>query len=40
MTRFHLARRALTGIVIGEPDLAAALGDGTVTIEGDPRVVG
>jgi alkyl sulfatase BDS1-like metallo-beta-lactamase superfamily hydrolase len=34
-TTFTLTRRALIGLVIGELDLAAALGDGTVVIDGD-----
>jgi alkyl sulfatase BDS1-like metallo-beta-lactamase superfamily hydrolase len=41
---FTLTRRALIGLVTGQLDLAAALGDGTVQIDGDPgalvRLVG
>lgn len=39
VTRFTLSRRALIGIVTGQVDLAAALGDGTVTVDGDPSVM-
>lgn len=40
VTVFTLARRALIGLVTGSLDLQAALGDGTVTVEGDPTVLG
>jgi alkyl sulfatase BDS1-like metallo-beta-lactamase superfamily hydrolase len=36
VTRFTLSRRALIGVVTGQVDLATALADGTVTIDGDP----
>ena len=39
-TTFMLTRSALIGLVTGTLDLAAALGDGTVTVEGDPAVLG
>jgi alkyl sulfatase BDS1-like metallo-beta-lactamase superfamily hydrolase len=39
VTRFTLSRRSLIGVVTGELDLAAALGDGTVTIDGDPSAM-
>ncbi|TVR26421.1 MAG: MBL fold metallo-hydrolase [Ilumatobacter sp.] len=39
ITRFTLSRRSLIGVVIGQVDLAAALGDGTVTIDGDPSAM-
>ena len=38
-TTFTLTRSALIGLVTGTLDLAAALGDGTVTVEGDPAVL-
>jgi alkyl sulfatase BDS1-like metallo-beta-lactamase superfamily hydrolase len=39
VTRFTLTRRALIGVVTGQIDLAAAVGDGTVTIDGDPSAM-
>lgn len=39
VTRFTLSRRSLIGVVTGQVDLTAAIGDGTVTIEGDPSVM-
>jgi alkyl sulfatase BDS1-like metallo-beta-lactamase superfamily hydrolase len=39
VTRFHLTCRDLIGIVTGQLDLAAALREGTVTVEGDPGVM-
>ena len=36
----HLTRLALIGLVTGPLDLAAALGDGTVAVDGDPPVLG
>jgi alkyl sulfatase BDS1-like metallo-beta-lactamase superfamily hydrolase len=35
-TRFTLSRRALIALVIGELDMATALADGTVEVDGDP----
>ena len=35
-----MTRPALIGLVTGTLDLAAALGDGTVTVDGDPAVLG
>ncbi len=40
VTVFTLSRLALIGLVTGTLDLAAALADGTVTVEGDPGVLG
>ncbi|MCU0308579.1 MAG: MBL fold metallo-hydrolase [Thermoleophilia bacterium] len=40
VTVFTLTRRALIGLVTGRLDLPAALGDGTVAVEGDPAVLG
>jgi len=39
VTRFTLSRRALIGVVTGQVDLATALADGTVTIDGDPAAM-
>jgi alkyl sulfatase BDS1-like metallo-beta-lactamase superfamily hydrolase len=39
VTRFTLSRRSLIDVITGEVDLAAALGDGTVTIDGDPSAM-
>ncbi len=36
VTTFTLARRTLIGVVTGQVDLATALDDGSVTIDGDP----
>lgn len=38
-TTFTLTRGALIGLVTGALDLQAALGDGTVAVEGDPSVL-
>jgi alkyl sulfatase BDS1-like metallo-beta-lactamase superfamily hydrolase len=38
-TRFTLTRRSLIGLVIGELDLTAAIGDGTVEVDGDPAAM-
>jgi alkyl sulfatase BDS1-like metallo-beta-lactamase superfamily hydrolase len=38
-TTFALSRRSLIGLVTGQLDLAAALGDGTVTIDGDAAAI-
>ena len=40
VTTFTLARRTLIGLVTGMLDLAAALGDGSVTVDGDPAELG
>jgi len=40
VTTFTLTRIALIGLVTGTLDITAAVGDGTVTIEGDPTVLG
>ena len=37
---FTLERRALIGLVTGTLDLAEAMGDGTVAVDGDPSVLG
>ncbi len=39
-TTFRLSRRALIGLVTGLLDLATALGDGTVVVDGDPADLG
>jgi len=39
-TTFTLERRALIGLVTGTLDLAEAMGDGTVAVDGDPSVLG
>ena len=39
-TTFELSRRALIGLVTGLVDLATALGDGTVVVDGDPADLG
>jgi alkyl sulfatase BDS1-like metallo-beta-lactamase superfamily hydrolase len=39
VTTFTLTRHALIGVVTGLVDLAAALADGTVTIDGDPAAM-
>jgi alkyl sulfatase BDS1-like metallo-beta-lactamase superfamily hydrolase len=39
VTTFTLARRSMIGLVIGQLDLASALGDGTVVIDGDPSAL-
>lgn len=39
ITRFTLTRRSLIGVVTGQLDLAAALGDGTITVDGDPSAM-
>lgn len=38
-TTFTLARRSLIGLVVGAIDLADALGDGSVQVDGDPTVL-
>jgi alkyl sulfatase BDS1-like metallo-beta-lactamase superfamily hydrolase len=38
-TRFTLTRRSLVALVIGELDLATALADGTVEVDGDPAAM-
>lgn len=38
-TTFTLSRRVLIGLVVGAVDLAAALGEGTVKVDGDPTVL-
>ena len=40
VTTFTLERRTLIGLVTGMLDLAAALGDGRVTVDGDPAELG
>jgi len=40
VTTFRLTRLALIGAVTGSIDLLAALADGTVTVDGDPAVLG
>ena len=40
VTVFGLTRLALIGVVTGTLDLGAAMADGTVTIDGDPTVLG
>jgi linear primary-alkylsulfatase len=40
VTAFTLSRRTLIGLVTGTVDLPAALGDGSVTVDGDPSVLG
>ncbi|MBL8775199.1 MAG: MBL fold metallo-hydrolase [Acidimicrobiales bacterium] len=40
VTTFTLARVALIGLVTGTLDLAGAIADGTVTVDGDPGVLG
>jgi alkyl sulfatase BDS1-like metallo-beta-lactamase superfamily hydrolase len=39
VTRFTLTRRDLIGLVTGQLDLAAAMADGSVTIDGDPTAM-
>jgi len=39
VTTFTLARLALIGLVTGQLDLSAAIGDGTVAVDGDPHVL-
>lgn len=39
VTLFTLTRRTLIGLVTGAVDLAAALGDGSVAVDGDPSVL-
>jgi alkyl sulfatase BDS1-like metallo-beta-lactamase superfamily hydrolase len=39
VTRFALSRRSLIGVVTGQLDLTAAIGDGTVAIDGDPSAM-
>ncbi len=39
VTTFTLTRRSLIGLVTGTLDIASALGDGTVTVDGDPAVL-
>ena len=39
VTAFTLTRHALIGLVTGELDLVASLGDGTVAVTGDPGVL-
>ena len=39
VTRFTLTRHTLIGVVTGQLDLTAALGDGTVTVDGDPTTM-
>ncbi len=39
-TTFTLSRAALIGLVTGTLDLPTALADGTVTVDGDPQVLG
>ncbi len=36
---FTLTRRSLIGLITGSLDLGAAMGDGTVTVDGDPAVL-
>jgi alkyl sulfatase BDS1-like metallo-beta-lactamase superfamily hydrolase len=38
-TRFTLTRRSLIALVIGELDMATALADGTVEVDGDPAAM-
>jgi alkyl sulfatase BDS1-like metallo-beta-lactamase superfamily hydrolase len=38
-TRFILSRRSLIALVIGEIDMATALADGTVEVDGDPAAM-
>ena len=40
VTTFTLTRRSLIGLITGSLDLGAALGDGTVGVDGDPEVLG
>jgi alkyl sulfatase BDS1-like metallo-beta-lactamase superfamily hydrolase len=40
VTTFSLTRHTLIGLITGSTDLAAALGDATVSVEGDPAVLG
>ena len=40
VTTFALTRRSLIALVTGELDLAAARGDGTVRVKGNPSVLG
>jgi len=39
-TTISLTRRSMVGLVTGSLDLTAALGDGTVEVDGDPGVLG
>jgi alkyl sulfatase BDS1-like metallo-beta-lactamase superfamily hydrolase len=39
VTTLTLARRALIGVIIGRLELASAVGDGTITIDGDPAAI-
>lgn len=39
VTRFTLSRRALIGVVTGQVDLATAIADGSVTINGNPAAM-
>ena len=39
VTTFTLSRLALIGLVTGQLDLSAAIGDGTVAVDGDPHVL-
>ena len=39
-TTFSLTRPTLIGLVTGTLDLDAAIGDGTVVVDGDPGVLG
>ncbi|MCJ7439517.1 MAG: MBL fold metallo-hydrolase, partial [Acidimicrobiia bacterium] len=40
MTTFTLTRPVLIGLITGSIDLVEALGDGTVTVAGDPAILG
>ncbi len=40
VTTFTLTRRSLIGLITGSLDLGAAMGDGTVGVDGDPAVLG
>jgi alkyl sulfatase BDS1-like metallo-beta-lactamase superfamily hydrolase len=39
VTTLTLPRRALIGVIIGRLELASAVGDGTITIDGDPAAI-
>jgi alkyl sulfatase BDS1-like metallo-beta-lactamase superfamily hydrolase len=39
-TAFTLSRSTLVGLVTGTVDLGRAIADGTVTVDGDPAVLG
>lgn len=40
VTTFTLTRLALIGAVSGTLDVGAALGDGTIVVDGDPEILG